>query len=268
MLRFFLSRYNRWSLVAIAFMAALFVIIPLVWTDLFRLNLHVINWFLIVIWVFMTALLCWDVQPAQDIALAVVALAGGFLFEGWGTHTGLWHYFTGDKPPLWILPAWPVAALATARIAFLLDRLFLGRTLDWRIPYWLFVLVFAVGMGRFIRPSIGMVPTWVTIAVVVLAIVTGRAPRRDVSLLAAGVALGYFLEYWGTSRNCWTYYTGQIPPPVTVMAHGFAQVVFARTLSGLDRVLGRLGVPWTVRARDGADLKATMGNAALSCKPS
>ena len=97
MLRFFLSRYNRWSLVPIAFMAALFVIIPLVWTDLFRSNLHVINWFLIAIWVFMTALLCWDVQPAQDIALAVVALAGGFLFEGWGTHTGLWHSFNVEN---------------------------------------------------------------------------------------------------------------------------------------------------------------------------
>ncbi len=268
MLRFFLSRYNRWSLVALAVMAALFVIIPLIWTDLFRMNLHVINWFLIAIWVFMTALLCWDVRPAQDITLAVVALAGGVLFEGWGTHTGLWHYFTGHKPPLWILPAWPVAALATARIAFLLDRFFLGRTLDWRIPYWLFVLVFAVGMARFIRPSIGMLPTWVMIAVVGLAIVTGRAPRRDVSLLVAGVALGYFLEYWGTSRNCWTYYTRQVPPPVTVMAHGFAQVVFARTLSGLDLVFRRLGVPWTVKARDGADLTLTVRTTALSCKRS
>jgi hypothetical protein len=254
--RFFLSRFDRWSLVALALLVALYVTIPLIWNDLYRLNLHVINWFLIAIWVFMSVVLCWDVRPAQDLALAVVALAGGFLFEGWGTNTKLWWYFTGEKPPLWILPAWPVAALATARIGFIVDRLLMGRAMNWKLLYWLFVLVFIVAMAGFSRPAVMMAPTWVMSGVVGLVILTGRAPRRDVSLLLAGVALGYFLEYWGTSRSCWTYYTRQIPPPVTVMAHGFAQVVFARTLTGLDRVRARLGLPWTVRARDGSDLVA------------
>lgn len=255
MLRFFLSRYDRWSLVALALMAAVYITIPLVWKDLAAQNIQVVNWFLITIWVFMSALLCWDVRPARDTALAVVALAGGFLFEGWGTTTRLWSYFTGESPPLWILPAWPVAALATARIAFLLDRALMRLpAVNWNILYWLFVVVFAAGMARFIRPSLWMMPTWVMCAAVGLVIVTGRAPRRDVSLLVAGMALGYFLEYWGTSRACWTYYTRQVPPPVTVMAHGFAQVVFARTLSALDLVPRALGAAWTVRARDGSDL--------------
>jgi hypothetical protein len=253
MLRFVLSRFDRWSLAALAAMVALYVTIPYVWSDLARQNLRVVNWFLIAIWLFMTVLLCWDVRPAQDIALAAVALAGGALFEGWGTHTNLWWYFTGERPPLWILPAWPVAALATARIAFLLDRALLGRRVPWSVLYWAITAVFVLGMARFVRPSIAMIPTWVMCGVVGLAIVTGRSPRRDVSLLAAGMALGYFLEYWGTSRSCWTYYTRQIPPLVTVMAHGYAQVVFARTLDALDWGLRRLGAPWTVRARDGSD---------------
>ena len=256
MLRFFLSRYDRWSLVTLGAMVALYVTIPLVWKDLASQNLQVVNWFLIAIWIFMSALLCWDVRPAQDLALAVVALAGGVLFEGWGTHTNLWWYFTGEKPPLWILPAWPVAALATARIASLVDRALLGRAVNWKAVYWLFTAVFIVGMARFIQPAMMMIPTWVMCGVVGLVIFTGRALRRDVSLLLAGVALGYFLEYWGTSRVCWTYYTKQIPPPVTVMAHGFAQVVFARTLSALDWGLKGLGFRWTVKARDGSDLAA------------
>ncbi len=253
MLRFLLSRYDRWSLAALAAMVALYVTIPYVWNDLARQNLRVVNWFLIAIWLFMTALLCWDVRPAQDIALAAVALAGGALFEGWGTNTGLWTYFTGEKPPLWILPAWPVAALATARIVFAFDRVLIRWNLNWKVLYWALTAVFALGMGWFIRPSVTMASTWVMCGIVSLVIVTGRSPRRDVALVLAGMALGYFLEYWGTSRACWTYYTRQTPPLVTVMAQGFAQVVFARTLDAMDWVLSRLGAPWTVKARDGAD---------------
>jgi hypothetical protein len=213
----------------------------------------VVNWFLIAIWLFMTALLCWDVRPSQDIALAVVATVGGFFFEYWGTNTNLWWYFTREKPPLFILPAWPVAALATARIVFAVDRVLIRWNLPWTVLYWAFTAVFALGMARFIRPSLHMAPTWVMCAVVGLVIVTGRSPRRDVSLLLAGMALGYFLEYWGTSRACWTYYTREIPPLVTVMAHGYAQIVFARTLGAMDWGLKRLGATWTVRFRDGSD---------------
>ena len=254
MLRFFLSRYNRWSLVGLAVVVVLWVIVPLIWNDLYRSNLHVINWFLIAIWIFMTALLCWDVRPAQDMALAALALAGGFLFEGLGTRTGLWTYFTGEKPPVWILPGWPVAALATARIAFVLDRLLMGRTVNWKTLYWLFVSALVVVMALFFRPVVLMPPIWVMSAVGVLVAVTGRAYRRDVSLIVAGMALGYFLEYWGTSRACWTYYTGQTPPLATVMAHGYAQVVFARTLDAMDWGVKRLGASWTVKAREGSDL--------------
>ena len=28
----------------------------------------------------------------------------------------LWQYYTGEPPPLWIIPAWPVAQLAINRI--------------------------------------------------------------------------------------------------------------------------------------------------------
>lgn len=253
MLRFFLSRYNRWGLFGLAVVVVLWVGIPFFWNELYQANLHVINWFLIAILAFMSALLFWDVRPAQDLALGVLGLVGGFLFEAMGTHTGLWTYFTGEKPPLWVLPAWPVAALATARIAFVLDRFLMERAVNWKVLYWTFVLVFVVVMARFLWPSILMAPIWAMSAVGILVVVTGRAHRRDVSLMLAGMALGYFLEYWGTSRQCWTYYTGQIPPPATVMAHGFAQVVFARALDAMDWGVKRLGASWTVKARDASD---------------
>ena len=60
------------GLVGLAVVVGLWVVIPLIWNDLYRANLHVINWFPIAIWIFMTALLCWDVRPARDLALAVL----------------------------------------------------------------------------------------------------------------------------------------------------------------------------------------------------
>jgi len=41
--------------------------------------------------------------------------------------------------------------------------------------------------------------------------------------------LGYFLERWGTTRECWTYYTHATPPLFAVLAHGMAAVAFWRT---------------------------------------
>lgn len=44
----------------------------------------------------------------------------------------------------------------------------------------------------------------------------------------AGISLGYFLELWGTTRLCWTYYTLDTPPLFAVLAHGMAAVAFWR----------------------------------------
>jgi hypothetical protein len=44
----------------------------------------------------------------------------------------------------------------------------------------------------------------------------------------AGSGLGYFLELWGTTRQCWTYHTYQTPPLFAVLAHGMAAVAFWR----------------------------------------
>lgn len=64
------------------------------------------------------------------------------------------------------------------------------------------------------------------------------------------LGLGMFLESWGTSRNCRTYYTGQVPPPVTAAAHGFAQILYARVLGALDLLSRRMGFRWRVGSRE------------------
>jgi len=74
----------------------------------------------------------------------------------------------------------------------------------------------------------------------VLATSTDR--RRDLAILLAGALLGIFLEYWGTSRWCWRYYTKEEPPWVAAVAHGFASVAFARGVWAAGGLLSRLGI--------------------------
>ncbi|HQN44168.1 MAG TPA: hypothetical protein PLA25_08540, partial [Anaerolineaceae bacterium] len=57
---------------------------------------------------------------------------------------------------------------------------------------------------------------------------------------AAGSGLGYFLELWGTTRYCWTYYTQQTPPLFAVLAHGLAAVAFWRVGRLLVMVWGKI----------------------------
>ena len=51
-----------------------------------------------------------------DSLIVLVGLAGGLVIESWGTQTNLWFYYTSERPPLWIIPAWPIACLAIDRI--------------------------------------------------------------------------------------------------------------------------------------------------------
>ena len=50
-------------------------------------------------------------------------MIGGLVIEAWGTQTLLWTYYTAERPPLWIIPAWPIASLTIDRLARLADRL-------------------------------------------------------------------------------------------------------------------------------------------------
>jgi hypothetical protein len=55
-------------------------------------------------------------------------------------------------------------------------------------------------------------------------IVIGRNYKGKLVVFILGSVLGYFLERWGTTRLCWVYYTGGMPPFFTVLAHGMASV--------------------------------------------
>jgi len=84
-------------------------------------------------------------------------------------------------------------------------------------------------MLAFVAPTFTKSYTILSLLLCGLLILTPTDHRLALLTFIAGVGLGYFLELWGTTRECWTYYTYQKPPLFAVLAHGMATVAFWRT---------------------------------------
>lgn len=180
-------------------------------------------------WVGLVGLAAWRVEVRRDVPLALAAFAGGALIESWGTRSGLWTYFSHEQPPLFILPAWPFAALATERVASVLRR----RTplASPKITWIVLALAWLVFLGvllPWVRRGMSHPLTWIAMGCVAITMASGRDPRRDLLGFIAGSVVGIPLEYWGTTRACWVYWDSGTPPLAAVLSHGFATVAFAR----------------------------------------
>jgi len=190
---------------------------------------HDFDWLLVGIYAVMTLLILAHADLKRDVLIIFVATLGGLIIESWGTLTGLWSYFTAERPPLWILPAWPIATLAIDRITRGLDRLLPRHGVrTFKVLYWLTFLGFYGLMLSFVAPTLTSLMTAGALLLCALLILTPTDARRAWLVFIAGTALGYFLELWGTTRQCWTYYTLQTPPLFAVLAHGVAAVSFWR----------------------------------------
>jgi hypothetical protein len=186
-----------------------------------------IDWLLIGNFLFMSVMIMASADLKRDLPILAIGMVGGLAIEGWGTQTELWTYYTNERPPLWIIPAWPIASLSIDRLYRMLE---LGthripdRVLHW--VYWaIFPAFFALMLG-FVTPTMDKSLTLLAILMVSLLIVSLRGQRGAVLVFLAGSGLGYFLELWGTTRKCWTYYTFQTPPFFAILAHGMAAVAF------------------------------------------
>ena len=246
--------WNRSSFVILGIFLLLVIMILYVWWPLAEMLITYINWsgdwwryfdwLLVGIFSFMTLAIMAGADLRRDTWILLVGAAGGLVIEAWGTQTYLWTYFTEQRPPLWIIPAWPIASLTIDRIVRLLNRLLPENKHKWknfyRISYWLIFTIFAFSMILFVWPFMDRSMTLMACLLVGFVILTPVDHRSEVLIFLAGSSLGYFLEYWGTTRECWTYYTRQTPPFFAVLAHGMASVVFWRTWRVLSLVVKRI----------------------------
>jgi hypothetical protein len=217
-----------------------------------------IDWLLIGIFGFMSLTIIARADIKTDLLIIFVGLCGGLAIESWGTQTNLWHYYTAERPPLWIIPAWPIASLSIDRITrFLndgvrrLQSLFQRQeTLDsfLKFSYWLTFATFLTLMVIFVAPTLDKSYTWVSLLLCALLILTPTDHRFALLTFIAGTLLGYYLELWGTTRQCWTYYTFQTPPLFAVLAHGMAAVAFWRAGVLVKAVWGKFGFSRPIQA--------------------
>lgn len=193
--------------------------------------LEQIDWLLLFDFALMLTLLTFGADLEKDLLIIVVGFFGGLYIESWGTQTEIWRYYTDERPPWWIIPAWPMASLAIDRLVRMMNRF--GKSLQsnhkvFVVSYWLLLIPFFCLMFVFVYPTINKSLTIVSLVLCVLIILTPMDYRIAVLNFIAGASLGYFLELWGTTRYCWIYYTEQQPPLFAVLAHGMAAVAFWR----------------------------------------
>jgi len=209
-----------------------------------------IDWLLIGIFAGMSVSMMARANLKTDLLIIFVGICGGLAIESWGTQTNLWHYYTAERPPLWIIPAWPIASLSIDRLTRLLDWMI--DQLETRLKltihhsafimlYWMTFASFLSLMLVFVAPTLDKSFTWLSLSLCILLILTPTYHRFALLTFLAGSGLGYYLEVWGTTRECWTYYTYQTPPLFAIFAHGMAAVAFWRAGLMLKMFWGRFG---------------------------
>lgn len=265
-------RWNRTSYALLSMFLLTLFVIGYIWWPLAEEYLALFNpqipwwvqfdWLLLGIFLVMTVLLMCGADIKRDALIVLVGTVGGLVIEAWGTQTNLWHYYTNERPPLWIIPAWPIASLAIDRLYRASDTLLgvkipnpnaqnpitqspsrpitqslITNSVILPIIYYTIFLSFFALMLAFVWPTLDKSLTLAALLLCALLIATPTDYRAAVLTFVAGSALGYFLELWGTTRECWIYYTGETPPLFAVLAHGMAAVAFWRTGLLIDKFL-------------------------------
>jgi hypothetical protein len=244
-------RWTRASYILLSGFFLLIFLIGYIWWPLLEVYLSYYNpetpvwrqvdWLLIGNFLFMSVMIMANADIKADLPIVMIGLFGGLAIEGWGTQTSLWTYYTNERPPLWIIPAWPIASLAIDRL-YRMIKLLVTKTPDkvFKFLYWILLPAFLALMVAFIFPTLNKSLTTLSLILCLFLILTPIDFRATVLIFVAGSGLGYFLELWGTTRLCWTYYTQQTPPLFAVLAHGMAAVAFWRVLKLYQRIQARL----------------------------
>ena len=210
-----------------------------IWHEYIIWDLRQVDPLLVVCWTLLIGLCAWRAKPQHDLAYVIAGLMGGALIETWGTRSGLWTYFNGEKPPLFILPAWGFAALATHRVTELLSSQVARFSNKFWWPVGLVMsALFLATLLPWVQPGIDHSLTRVALVCVAITLVTTKKPSVDSVAFVVGSAVGWLLEYWGTTRRCWVYWDGGTPPLASVLSHGFATVAFARLAEWLVQFFG------------------------------
>lgn len=143
--------------------------------------------------------------PRRDFMRAGIALLAGWLAEAWGTRLGLWRYYTGEAPPLWIVPAWALGAVVVRRTADGWETALAAwaprRAAHVAVGLAMFGVIVAFSHRTLAHPA-----TLAMLAACAAALFWRASPERDLPVLLAGAVCVLFADTWGTTNNCWRYW--------------------------------------------------------------
>jgi hypothetical protein len=134
------------------------------------------DWLLLGVFAFMSLTIVARADLKRDALIVFVGVCGGLAIESWGTQTNLWHYYTAERPPLWIIPAWPIASLSIDRITRLLDFLTTKFTKEhkgedfFKGLYWFIFASFLTLMLVFVYPTFDKSYTWLSLLLCIFLI--------------------------------------------------------------------------------------------------
>lgn len=144
------------------------------------------------------------VRPAHDAKVLALAAVLGWVVEAWGTRTGLWTYYTGEAPPPWIVPVWPLGAA-------LVERLAAGRRPGTAAGYWLASGLALACAGSFLGARLAEPAVLLGLGAIALGLGVGARPAEELPVLLTGMASVFFADLWGTTNGCWAYFRHREP---------------------------------------------------------
>jgi hypothetical protein len=242
--------FNRASLLTLAALAVVILTLVLRWPQLAAAEWNAVarhpdwwlhaDWLLLGLGIFFVFCTAYDAHPRLDLATVAAGMLGGAIIEVWGTRAGVWYYYTGERPPLWILPAWGMSALSNERLQRILmlylpahwqEEILTGVKGHPAIKKCYFAIMGALTLFFlwWVRDYLTHPATFVVLALIVSALISGKYPAYALSLFFTGAMLGILLEIWGTTRHCWNYYDGKTPSPFPIFGHGIAAICFWKT---------------------------------------
>lgn len=95
--------------------------------------------------------------------------------------------------------------------------------------------------ARYLLTAAGWLP-WLLLALVLFLVLARSDYRQDIPLFLAGLALGYWGEWWGTTRGVWTYWNGAQPPDYLPPLWGLGLLTVYRLAGWLRPLFER---PWS-----------------------
>lgn len=181
----------------------------------------------------------------SDLPLFIAGLALGYWGEWWGTTRGVWTYWNGATPPVYLPPLWGLGLITVFRLGralhALLDRP-LPRWADWLMAgSFVFFPLAAFSRSWSLLAAVDWrgrldVHFYAGIVVAVVLIAYQFDLRWTFSLYVCGMLLGGMYEYLGTTVGEWVYITNETPPLWIAPLWGLAAAAMWR-LAWLSRKL-------------------------------